>query len=115
MRMANTFSAAPDEAHERSTATVEVTDPQSVLERIIEEAGKHRGTLREQDGFTIPFREGGSVRVRLAHEEGADTGTLSLSADAPTVERREHVERTVGELVGQLLGAEAGALTWQPA
>lgn len=111
--MANTFDAVPLGAHERSTASLTIDDPQVLLERIIDEANKHRGTLREQDGYTIPFREGGSVRIRVEQGEGG-TPALHFLTDAPTVERREHIERTIAELsVGQL-GADVGTLTWQP-
>ena len=110
--MANTFDAAPEGAHERSTASLSIADPQVLLERIIDEANKHRGTLREQDGYTIPFREGGSVRIRV--EQGGQTPALHFVADGPTVERREHIERTITELSVSQLGAEAGTLTWQP-
>ncbi|GGK75974.1 hypothetical protein [Ornithinimicrobium pekingense] len=110
--MANTFDAAPEGAHERSTTSLSIADPQVLLERIIDEANKHRGTLREQDGYTIPFREGGSVRIRV--EEGGGTPALHFVADGPTVERREHIERTITELSVSQLGAEAGTLTWQP-
>jgi hypothetical protein len=112
--MANTFDAAPLGAHERSTASLSIADPQVLLERIIEEANKHRGTLREQDGYTIPFREGGSVRIRVEHGDGGAAPALHFVADAPTVERRGHIERTIGELSVSQLGAEAGALTWHP-
>lgn len=111
--MANTFDAVPQGAHERSTASLTLDDPQVLLERIVEEANKHRGTLREQDGYTIPFREGGSVRIRV-EEGGTGASALHFVTDAPTVERREHIERTIGELsVGQL-GAEVGTLSWEP-
>lgn len=115
--MGNTFDAVPPpaEAHERSAASLATSDPQGMLERLVEEAGKHRGTLREQDGCTIAFREGGSVRVRVA-PQGADDAPprLSLVVDAPTTERREHVERTLAQLVADL-GAGADALDWEPA
>jgi hypothetical protein len=110
--MANTFDAVPLGAHERSSASLVLDDPQVLLERLVEEAHKHRGTLREQDGYTIPFREGGSVRIRVETGE-AGRSALHFLADAPTVERRQHIERTVTKLsVGQL-GAETGALHWQ--
>lgn len=111
--MANTFDAAPQGAHERSTATLSIADPQVLLERLIDEAHKHRGTLREQDGYTIPFREGGSVRIRVERGDG-QTPALHFATDAPTVERRQHIERTIGELSVSQLGAEAGTLTWEP-
>lgn len=112
--MANTFDAAPEGAHERSTASLSIADPRVLLERIIDEAHKHRGTLREQDGYTIPFREGGSVRIRVEEGEGDRTPALHFVADGPTVERRDHIERTINELSVSQLGAEAGTLSWQP-
>ena len=111
--MANTFDAVPQGAHERSTATLALDDPQVLLERLVEEAHKHRGTLREQDGYTIPFREGGAVRIRVEDAEGGRSA-LHFLADGPTVERREHIERTINELSVSQLGAEAGTLHWQP-
>ncbi len=115
--MGNTFDAVPRPAgaHERSTASLSVADPQALLERIVEEAGKHRGTLRERDGCTIPFREGGSVRIRVG-QEGQGSPALHLATDAPTVERREHLERTVADLLLRLAGDDAAtAPDWQPA
>ncbi len=106
--MANMFPGAPEGAQERSTTSLEVTDPQGVLERVMEEANLHRGSLREQDGYTIPFREGGSVRIRVAE------GALEFTTNAPTVERRDYIERAVGEMVTGELGEAAGRLTWQP-
>lgn len=112
--MANTFDAVPLGAHERSTASLTIAEPQALLERIIDEANKHRGTLREQDGYTIPFREGGSVRIRVEAGAGGATPALHFLTDAPTVERRAHIERTIGELSVSQLGADAGTLTWEP-
>lgn len=112
--MANTFDAAPLGAHERSTASLTLDDPQALLERIIDEANKHRGTLREQDGYTIPFREGGSVRIRVEEGGGGGTPALHFATDAPTVERRDHIERTISELSVNQLGAEVGTLRWEP-
>jgi hypothetical protein len=112
--MANTFDAVPEGAHERSTASLTLDDPQVLLERIIEEANKQRGTLREQDGYTIPFREGGSVRIRVEKGTGPGASALHFVTDAPTVERRQHIERTIGELSVSQLGAEVGTLSWGP-
>jgi hypothetical protein len=105
--MASTFDAAPEGVRERSTASLTISDPKVLLEKLVEEANKHRGALREQDGYTIPFREGGLVRIRV---EG---GTLHFTAEGPTVERREHIERTVSELAINQLGDDA-VLSWQP-
>lgn len=110
--MPNTFPAQPEGARERSTASLEVADPQAVLERVMEEANLHRGSLREQDGYTIPFREGGSVRIRVA-PEGSPDG-LDFTVTAHTVERRDYIERAVADLVSGELGEDAGRLTWQP-
>lgn len=114
--MGNTFDAVslPSGAHERSTASLPVADPHALLQRVVEEAGKHRGTLREQDGCTIPFREGGSVRIRVEEQAGGSPA-LHLLVDAPTVARREHVERTVAALLVGLVGDDAGAPAWRPA
>ena len=106
--MANMFPGAPEGAQERSTTSLEVADPQGVLERVMEEANLHRGSLREQDGYTIPFRAGGSVRIRVVE------GALDFTVNAPTVERRDYIEQAVGELTAGELGDEAGRLTWQP-
>lgn len=112
--MANTFSHVPEGAQERSSASLEVDDPQGVLERIMEEANLHRGSLREQDGYTIPFREGGSVRIRVVPEGDQDGGAgLRFVVSAPTAERRDYIQGKVSELATGELGADEGALAWR--
>lgn len=111
--MPNTFDAVPEAAHERSSAFLAVDKPQNRLEQVMDEAGLHRGSLREQDGYTIPFREGGVLRIRVV--EGDDQGRtgLEFTADGPTVERLEHIKQVAGEEVGASLG-ESRSLTWEP-
>lgn len=110
--MSNTFDAAPEGAHERSTASLEIADPKMLLEKLMEEANLHRGTLREQDGYTVPFREGGSVRIRVEEAQGDRAAALRFAVDAPTVERREYIEQAVSELALRELGTDEGALAW---
>lgn len=93
-------------AHLVSTASVQVDNPREAVEHLVEQAQLHRGSLREQDGFTIPFREGGSCRFRIT-----DDG-LHLTVDAPTPERVGHVREVVGELVRKHLPGEH-ELSWQ--
>lgn len=113
--MANTFSHVPEGAQERSSASLEVADPQGVLERIMEEANLQRGSLREQDGYTIPFREGGSVRIRVVPEADEEGGAgLRFVVVAPTPQRREYIQGKVSELAAGELGADAGQLAWRP-
>ena len=108
--MANTFDAVPhDGSH--STAFLPLENPAERLEQIIEEAQLHRGSLREQDGYTIAFREGGSVRIRVVTHEPEG---LQLSVSAPTDERRAHVEQVIGEEITTAMGADAPDLEWQP-
>ena len=112
--MSNTFDAVPLGAHERSTAFVPLDEPQLRLDEIIEEAHLHRGSLREQDGYTIPFREGGSVRITVVGGSGDEQSGLRFTTDAPTVERRTHIEDTIGAQVAGQLSGDAGVLDWQP-
>ncbi|MFK5635534.1 MULTISPECIES: hypothetical protein [unclassified Ornithinimicrobium] len=112
--MSNTFDAVPLGAHERSTAFLAVDEPQLRLDEIIEEAQLHRGSLREQDGYTIPFREGGSVRITVVQGAGGGGSGLRFTTDAPTVERRTHIEETIGQQVAGQLTGDAGVLTFEP-
>lgn len=109
------FPSVPEGAQERSNTSLEVADPQGVLERLMEQANLHRGSLREQDGYTIPFREGGSVRIRVV-EGGDEHGGegLRLVVSAPTPERRDYIQGKITELTVGVLGADAGRLDWQP-
>ena len=106
--MANTFDAIHGGAQVSSTAFLPLENPGEQLENIIEEAQLHRGSLREQDGYTIPFREGGSVRLRIV--EGDQPG-LDITIDAPTVERREHLEKVTAEQT--LAKVSQGVLEWK--
>lgn len=114
--MGNTFPSVPEGAQELSSASLAVADPQEVLERMMEQANLHRGSLREQDGYTIPFREGGSVRFRVV-EDGDEHGGpgLRLAVTAPTVERRAYIQGKVDDLAADVLGADAGRVEWQDA
>ena len=107
--MPNTFDAVPTSRHERSRAFMTVDQPADRLETIMEEAQLHRGSLREQDGYTIPFREGGQVRIRV--QDGDPTG-LEFSVDAPNVERRDYIEGVISETARTQLDAETG-LDWE--
>lgn len=112
--MGNTFPSVPEGAQELSNASLEVADPQGVLERLMEQANLHRGSLREQDGYTIPFREGGSVRIRVVEGGDEDGGEgLRFVVSAPTVERRDYIQDKVSELTAGELGGDAGRLDWQ--
>jgi hypothetical protein len=94
--MPNTFNAVPEAAHERSAAFLEVDDPGQRLEDIMEQAQLHRGSLREQDGYTIPFREGGQVRITVHPQGDADRGPgLAFRVSAPTTERRDYIETVI--------------------
>lgn len=128
--MPNTFDAVPDSRHLRSSAFLPMEEPLDRLEEFIEEAQLHRGSLREEDGYTIPFREGGQVRIRVqgapgpADEDGGrhsdeaeQTGPdgepgLVFHVDAPTEDRRDYIEGTISETARTQLGAE-GDLDWQ--
>lgn len=105
--MPNTFEAVPDAKQERSTAFLEVEAPADRLEAYMEEAQLHRGSLREQDGYTIPFREGGQVRITV--EEGGEAGGSGLRfvVAAPNAERRRYIEEDVSEQIGS-----GSSLTW---
>ncbi|MDO5738518.1 MAG: hypothetical protein Q4P07_00040 [Ornithinimicrobium sp.] len=116
--MANTFNAVPDAPTQRSTAFLAIDQPRERLEQIIEEAHLHRGSLREQDGYTIPFREGGSVRIRAQGAEDAvasgaptEVSGLHFAVSAPTDERRAHIQQVMGEQVVSQLGNDG--LDWQ--
>lgn len=112
--MPNTFDPVPDADQERSTAFLPLEQPGERLETLMDEAELHRGSLREQDGYTIPFREGGSVRIRIEDgEDAADGAGLRFTIKAPTAERREHIESTIAEQVSSQLG-DAGSLDWTP-
>lgn len=106
--MPNTFDAVPQSRKERSSAFFEVENPSERLERFMDEAQLHRGSLREQDGYTIPFREGGQVRISVKEEER--TG-LHFVVDAPTQERLDYIEQEVAETAHTQLGAQAD-LEW---
>lgn len=107
--MPNTFDAVPESRHERSVAFLPLDQPGERLETIMEEAQLHRGSLREQDGYTIPFREGGQLRIRVQQEERSG---LRFEVDAPTQERRTYIERDIVETARTQLGAETD-LEWQ--
>lgn len=109
--MTNTFNAVPDANVVHSTAFLELEQPQERLEQIIEEAQLHRGSLREQDGYTIPFREGGSVRIRIVNHEPAG---LQFSVNAPTEERQAHIQEVIAEEIVSALGDGTADLEWQP-
>ncbi|WP_192796542.1 hypothetical protein [Serinicoccus kebangsaanensis] len=106
--MPNTFEAVSHAGHERSSAFLDVEQPEAVLEDYMERSQLHRGSLREQDGYTIPFRDGGQVRITV--QESGDPGTgLLFEVDAPTVERRDYIEREVD----QELGSDTDGLSWR--
>lgn len=107
--MPNTFDAAPTSRHDRSRAFLPVDKPDERLETIMEEAQLHRGSLREQDGYTIPFREGGQVRIRIQTE--GESG-LEFQVDAPTEDRRDYIEGVIAETARTQLGAESD-LDWE--
>lgn len=110
--MPNTFDAVPESRHERSVAFLPLDQPAERLEKIMEEAQLHRGSLREQDGYTIPFREGGQVRIRVV-EGGEDGGPgLRFEVRAPNEERRTYIEQVIAEQAGTEL-ADAVTLDWQ--
>lgn len=109
--MPNTFDAVPDLPMERSSAFLAVDRPQERLEDFITESKLQRGSLRWEDGYTVPFREGGSVRIRVVvdGQEG-----LRFDVKAPDTERREHIEQVLqGQLAGDL-GDPDLALDWVP-
>lgn len=110
--MPNTFDAVPQAARARSVAFLGMDAPAERLEVIMDEAQLHRGSLREQDGYTIPFREGGQVRIRVV-EGGADGGPgLRFEVRAPNEERRTYIEQVIGEQAGTEL-TDAVTLDWQ--
>lgn len=110
--MPNTFDAVPQSRHVRSRALLELDEPRARLETIMEEANLQRGSLREQDGYTIPFREGGQVRIRI-FEEGAETHgpALEFLVDGPTEERRGYIESEISQTVSTQL-VENADLEW---
>lgn len=110
LTMANTFDAAPDVPQERSSAFLAIEEPGEKLEQIIDEAQLHRGSLREQDGYTVPFREGGAVRIRIVDEP--ESG-LRFEVHAPTEERRQHIEDTIAEQVEAASHIDADSLDWE--
>lgn len=107
--MPNTFDAVPKSRKDRSRAFLTVEQPADRLETIMEEAQLHRGSLREQDGYTIPFREGGQVRIRI--EQGDPTG-LEFLVSAPTTDRRDYIEGVIAETARTQLNAESD-LVWE--
>ena len=111
--MPNTFDAVPKAARARSVAFLEVDAPAERLEVIMDEAQLHRGSLREQDGYTIPFREGGQVRIRIV-AGGEDTGVpgLRFEVRAPNEERRDYIEQIIADQAGTRL-TDAVTLDWQ--
>ncbi|KUG54397.1 hypothetical protein AVL62_04060 [Serinicoccus chungangensis] len=106
--MPNTFEAVPSAGHERSTAFLAVEQPEQRLEDYMERSQMHRGSLREQDGYTVPFRDGGQVRITV-REEGTEAAGLLFEVDAPTEERRTYIE---GEVENEL-GDGADSLSWE--
>ena len=111
--MPNTFDAVPQAARARSVAFLEVDAPAERLEVIMDEAQLHRGSLREQDGYTIPFREGGQVRIRIvAGGEGEGAPGLRFEVRAPNEERREYIEQVIAEQAGTQL-TDSVTLNWQ--
>lgn len=106
--MPNTFDAVPESRQDLSRAFLTVEQPADRLETIMEEAQLHRGSLREQDGYTIPFREGGQVRIRVQE----DPAGLEFLVSAPTTDRRDYIEGVIAETARTQLGAEAG-LSWE--
>ena len=98
--MPNTVEAVPHAGHERSTAFLEVSDPAPRLEDYMEQAQLHRGSLREQNGYTIPFRDGGQVKIVVREEADGPSG-LRFEVDAPTQERRAYIEDDVDERIGE--------------
>ncbi|ANS77774.1 hypothetical protein SGUI_0378 [Serinicoccus hydrothermalis] len=109
--MPNTFEAVSPSGHERSSAFLSVPQPNDVLEDYMERSQLHRGSLREQDGYTIPFRDGGQVRITVREEgDDAEQGVgLLFEVEAPNTERRDYIEREVD----QELGADTDGLSWQ--
>ncbi|PZU45834.1 MAG: hypothetical protein DI571_06010 [Arsenicicoccus sp.] len=106
--MPNTFEAVSHSGHERSTAFLPVEQPNDRLEDYMERSQLHRGSLREQDGYTVPFRDGGQVRITV-REGDAEPAGLLFEVDAPTTERRDYIE---GEVASEL-GDGADSLTWE--
>ncbi|WP_122263080.1 hypothetical protein [Ornithinimicrobium cerasi] len=109
--MPNTFDAVPDLPSERSTTFLPMDRPQERLEHFIKESKLQRGSLRWEDGYTIPFREGGSVRIRVNAGEGVEEG-LRFHIKAPTVERREHIEQVITEQAVTDFGVDHVELEW---
>lgn len=123
--MPNTFDAVPESARALSAAFLPLDQPADRLESIMDEAQLHRGSLREQDGYTIPFREGGQVRIhvvgdrmdsdgaeRAGIDEDGDQSGLRFVVKAPNDERRSHIEQIIGEQVaGQV--DDGVSLDWQ--
>jgi hypothetical protein len=109
--MPNTFDAVPQAARARSVAFLEMDAPAQRLEVIMEEAQLHRGSLREQDGYTIPFREGGQVRIRIV-EGGEGAGGLRFEVRAPNDERRDYIQEIIAEQAGTQL-PDAVSLDWE--
>lgn len=111
--MPNTFDAVPQAARARSAAFLQVDSPADRLEIIMDEAQLHRGSLREQDGYTIPFREGGQVRIRIVEGVAGEQGDgLRFEVRAPNDERRDHIEQVIAEQAGTQL-PESVVLDWQ--
>lgn len=111
--MPNTFDAVPQAARARSVAFLQVDSPADRLEIIMDEAQLHRGSLREQDGYTIPFREGGQVRIRIVEAAaGEQEDGLRFEVRAPNDERRDHIEQVIAEQAGTQL-PESVVLDWQ--
>lgn len=109
--MPNTFNTVPDAHQERSTAFLAVESPEEQLEALMEEAQLHRGSLREVDGYTIPFREGGHVRVQVREDE-ARGGGLQFEVRAPSAERRAYIEEVIEDQASSQFG-DGASLDWQ--
>lgn len=111
--MPNTFDAVPQSARARSEAFLEVDAPAQRLEVIMDEAQLQRGSLREQDGFTIPFREGGQVRIRIVEEATPEHAAgLQFEVRAPNDERRDYIEKVISEQAGVQLPDQV-VLDWK--
>lgn len=110
--MPNTFDAVPDLPSERSGAFLPLDRPRERLEEFIKESKLQRGSLRWEDGYTIPFREGGSVRIRVREAAGEQGEGLSFHIKAPTVERREHIEQVISGQAASDFGVQDITLDW---
>lgn len=93
--MANHFMTNPEPLGHSSTTFLPLNSPTERLEALMEEAQLQRGSLREVDGYTIPFREGGQVRIVL-QEDGEQPG-LHFTASAASDDRLAHLQESVQE------------------